>query len=46
MPYPVFEAVRYDEIQRDMADTAGYRYSQKRDTVGYSGIQWDPLQNG
>ena len=22
--YPVFEAVRYDEIQRDTADTAGY----------------------
>ena len=23
--YPVFEAVRYGEIQRDTADTAGYR---------------------
>jgi len=23
-PYPVFEAVRYGEIQRDTADTAGY----------------------
>jgi len=23
-PYPIFEAVRYDEMQRDIADTAGY----------------------
>jgi len=41
-PYPVSEAVRYGEIQRDTGyswiqlDTYGYRWMQ-RDTAGYSG---------
>ena len=44
LPYPVFEAVGYGEIQqRDTArvqlDTARYVVIQL-DTVGYSGIQW------
>jgi len=36
-PYPVFEAVRYGEIQRDTADTAGDYVRLQLDTVGYSG---------
>ena len=48
MPYPVFESVRYGEIQRETADTAGYSYI-RTDTARYSGIQRDTvdlLQNG
>jgi len=41
--YVRFEAVRYGEIPRDTADTAGnsYRYVQiLLDPVGYRGMQW------
>jgi len=44
----VFEAVRYSEIQRDIADTAGYSLP-RTDTAGYSGMQRDTvdlLQHG
>jgi len=48
IPYPVFESVRYGEIQRETADTARYSYI-RTDIARYSGIQRDivdPLQNG